>query len=288
LRSDLAANRQVCTLAYWHSPRFNSGLRGNDLLVQPFWDALHQAGADVVLNGDAHDYERFLPQDPTGASDPARGIRQFVVGTGGVFFTGWSSVKPNSEVRQNKAFGVLMLALHPGSYDWRFVPEAGKAFAESGSGTCHGRTPGFTAPPPLKKVQPARSSCTIRGTGEDDRLDGTRRRDVICGLGGNDVIRGMGANDVIRGGDGNDRIRGGRGADRLSGGKGNDRLFGQSGRDRLVGGAGRDRMYGNRGNDVFSSRDSRQRDRLFGGRGRDRAKADRADRVRSVERVVRR
>jgi hypothetical protein len=296
LRSDLAANRQTCTLAYWHSPRFNSGLRGNDLLVQPFWDALYQAGADVVLNGDAHDYERFLPQDPSGAADPGRGIRQFVAGTGGVFFTGWSSLKPNSEVRQNNTFGVLMLALHGASYDWRFVPEAGKSFVDFGSGACHGRTPGFTAPPPLKEVEPARQSCTIRGTDEDDRLDGTRKRDVICGLGGDDVIRGLGGNDLIRGGNGRDRISGGRGRDRifggrgpdrLSGGKGNDRLFGQSGGDRLTGGPGKDRMYGNRGNDAFSARD-RRRDRISGGRGRDRAKADRADKVRSVERLTRR
>jgi hypothetical protein len=286
LRSDLAANRQACTLAYWHSPRFNSGLRGDDLLVEPFWDALHQAGADVVVNGDAHDYERFAPQDPRGASDPARGIRQIVAGTGGVFFTGWSKLKPNSEVRQNNTFGVLMLALHASSYDWRFVPEAGKTFADAGTSACHGRTAGFTAPPPLKQVPPAPGSCTIRGTDEDDRLDGTRRRDVICGLGGDDVIRGLGGNDVLRGGDGKDRIRGGKGKDRLSGGKGKDRLYGQSGRDRLVGGPDQDRMYGGRGNDVFSARD-RRRDRLSGGKGRDRARVDRIDTVRSIERARR-
>ena len=74
---------------------------------QAFWDALYEAGADLVLSGDAHDYERFAPQDPRGNLDPARGIRQFVVGTGGVFFTGWSTLKPNSEVRQNDTFGVL-------------------------------------------------------------------------------------------------------------------------------------------------------------------------------------
>jgi hypothetical protein len=279
LRADLAAHRNQCTLAYVHSPLFNSGFRGNRPFVRPFWNALYEAGADVVLSGDAHDYERFAPQAPDGTADPARGMRLFVVGTGGVFFTGWSSVKANSEVRQNHTFGVLTMALRAGRYDWAFLPETGKSFTDSGSGTCHGRAPSFSPPPALKQGKPARSRCTIRGTDEDDRLDGTRRRDVICGLDGNDRIRGRGGNDVIRGGRGNDRLYGNRGADRISG---------QSGNDRIVGGAGRDRLNGNAGRDSLSSRDSRQRDRVSGGRGRDRAKVDRADRVRAVERISRR
>jgi hypothetical protein len=279
LRADLAAHRNQCTLAYFHSPLFNSGFRGNRPFARPFWDVLYEAGADVVLNGDAHSYERFALQSPSGAADPTRGIRQFVVGTGGVFFTGWSTVKPNSELRQNHTFGVLMLTLRPGRYEWRFAPVTGESFTDSGSGTCHGRLPSFGPPPPLKQGKPSRSRCTIRGTEEGDRLNGTRRRDVICGLGGNDVIRGRGGNDVIRGGRGNDRLYGNRGQDRITG---------QSGKDRIVGGAGRDRLYGNHGNDSLSSRDSRQRDRVIGGRGRDRAKVDGADLVRSVERVFRR
>jgi Ca2+-binding RTX toxin-like protein len=277
LRSDLAAHRNSCTLAYWHAPLFNSGFRGNRPAGKAFMETLYAAGADLVLNGDAHDYERFAPQDPDGRLDPARGIRQFVVGTGGVFFTGWSKVKPNSEVRQNDTFGVLMLTLGPGRYDWRFVPEAGKTFTDSGSGLCHNRTPGFTAGSPASPGP--RSRCTIRGTQGADRLVGTRRADVICGLGGNDVIRGRRGNDVIRGGGGNDRI---------FGNGGHDLLYGQSGNDRVIGGIGRDRLYGNHGNDLLLSRDRGRRDRLFGGRGRDRARADRADRVRSVERVFRR
>ena len=279
LRADLAAHRNECTLAYFHSPLFNSGFRGNRTFVRPFWDALYEAGVDVVLNGDAHSYERFAPQSPGGTADPARGIREFVVGTGGVFFTGWSTVKPNSEVRQNHTFGVLTLALRAGRYDWGFVPETGKSFTDSGTGACHGRPPTFKPPPPLRQRKPSRSRCTIRGTEENDRLDGTRRRDVICGLGGNDRIRGRGGNDVIRGGRGNDRLYGNRGADRITG---------QSGKDRIVGGSGHDRLYGNAGNDSLFSRDSLQPDRVIGGRGRDRAKVDRADRVRSVERIFRR
>jgi Ca2+-binding RTX toxin-like protein len=286
LQSDLAAHRTSCTLAYWHSPRFNSGLRGNSLASQTFWDVLHRAGTDIVLSGDAHDYERFAPQDPAGNFDPARGIRAFVVGTGGVFFTGWSKVKPNSEVRHNDTFGVLAITLHPTSYEWRFVPEAGKAFADSGGGPCHGRNPSFapTKAPPVKRT--VRSRCTIRGTAEDDRLDGTPKRDVICGLGGNDVIRGLGGNDVIKAGAGNDRVSGGKGNDRLSGGSGNDVLRGRSGRDRIIGGSGRDRLYGDRGNDSLSARGG-GRDRVVGGRGRDRATVGTTDAVRSVERIVR-
>ena len=288
LQQDLAAHRTSCTLAYWHSPRFNSGYRGNSPASQPFWDVLHAAGADVVLSGDAHSYERFAPQDPGGALDPVRGIRAFVVGTGGVFFTSLSKVKANSEVRQNDTFGVLALTLHPTSYEWRFIPETGGSFTDSGAGACHGRTPGFAPSKPPPPVRSVRRSCTVRGTNEDDRLVGTAKRDVICALSGNDRIRGLGGNDVIRGGSGRDRLFGGRGNDRLYGSSGNDVLRGQSGRDRLVGGRGKDRLSGGRGNDSLSARDSRGYDRVSGGRGRDRAKTDRGDRTTSVERLSRR
>jgi acid phosphatase type 7 len=293
LRSDLATHRSSCTLAFWHSPRFNSGFRGNDAETQPFWAALQEAGADIVLSGDAHDYERFAPQDSSGNPDPA-GMRQFVVGTGGAFFTSWSSVKPNSEVRQNHTFGVLELTLHPMSYEWRFLPVPGEAFTDAGAGLCHGRTPGFgQTQTPAKGL--IRTRCTIRGTAAADRLRGTSRRDVICGLGGTDTIRALGGDDTVRGGAGRDRLYGGRGNDRLHGSSGNDRLYGNSGndlargnsgRDRLFGGRGRDRLYGDRNSDWISSRDGSPRDLVSGGRGRDRAKIDEGDRVRSVERVV--
>ena len=84
-RADLRrAATPVCTLAIWHQPRFSSGdEHGNDPSVAPFWDALYAAGADLVVNGHDHDYERFAPQDPDGDRDRERGIREFVVGTGG-------------------------------------------------------------------------------------------------------------------------------------------------------------------------------------------------------------
>ena len=137
LRSDLAAHRNACTLAYWHHPLFSSGGHGNVPEVKPFWDALYAAGADVVLNGHDHLYERFAPQTPGGTADSARGLREFIVGTGGKNQTAVVTVKPNSQVRGSGTFGVLRLTLHPSGYDWRFQPEAGKTWSDAGSGACH-------------------------------------------------------------------------------------------------------------------------------------------------------
>ena len=152
LKADLAANAdKYCTLAYWHDPRFNSGHDGNADEMAALFQALYNADADVVLGGHAHDYERFAPQNPSGALDNARGIRQFVVGTGGAFWTSVGTPKPNSLIRQNSTYGVLKLTLRPTSYDWQFVPEAGKTFTDSGTGQCHGGTP--PPPPPPTDTQ---------------------------------------------------------------------------------------------------------------------------------------
>jgi len=138
LRADLASHPVACTLAYWHKPLFSSGsAHGNDLTMKPLWDALYEANADVVVNGHDHDYERFAPQTPDGAPDPGRGIREFVVGTGGKSHRPFSEPKTNSEVRDATAFGVLKLKLKSKSYDWQFIPEEGKTFTDSGSGACH-------------------------------------------------------------------------------------------------------------------------------------------------------
>jgi acid phosphatase type 7 len=137
LKSDLAAHPTACTLAYFHHPLFSSGPHGNQTKMRPTWDALYAANADVVLNGHDHDYERFAPQTPSGAADPARGIREFVVGTGGGSHYGIVNVQPNSQVRNTDTYGVLKLTLHPTSYDWQFVPESGKTFTDSGSTSCH-------------------------------------------------------------------------------------------------------------------------------------------------------
>jgi hypothetical protein len=138
LRADLIAHSNTCTLAYWHHPRFNSGAsHGNDIDVAPFWDALYQYGADVILNGHEHVYERFAPQTPAAVADPGTGIRQFTVGTGGRSHYTFGTIQPNSEVREGNTYGVLKLTLHANGYDWQFVPVAGGTFNDSGAGTCH-------------------------------------------------------------------------------------------------------------------------------------------------------
>jgi hypothetical protein len=140
LQQDLKDHPAGCTLAYFHKPLFSSGLaHGNDVEVKPLWDMLYHAGADVVINGHDHDYERFAPQDPNGKADGEHGIREFVVGSGGknshrIFA---SAPVPNSEARNADTFGVLKLTLHPKSYDWQFVPQEGKTFSDSGIGNCH-------------------------------------------------------------------------------------------------------------------------------------------------------
>jgi hypothetical protein len=138
LRADLAATTQPCTLAYWHHARFSSSSNhGNQSQTEPLWVALYDAGAEIVVSGHDHTYERFAPQTSTGAADAGSGIREFVVGTGGTGHYGFGSPEPNSEVRNNDSFGVLQLTLGPGTYAWEFVPVAGASFTDSGSGSCH-------------------------------------------------------------------------------------------------------------------------------------------------------
>jgi hypothetical protein len=138
LRGELAASAKPCTLAYWHHPLFSSGAEhGNDPEMRPVFQALYEHGAEVVLSGHEHNYERFAPQTPRGALDTGRGIREFVVGTGGKNHYAFAAVQPNSQVRSTGTFGLLKLTLHANGYNWRFVPQAGKTFTDSGSGTCH-------------------------------------------------------------------------------------------------------------------------------------------------------
>jgi hypothetical protein len=137
LVQDLAAHPAPCTLAYWHHPRFSSGTEhGSDEDYQAFWQALYDAGADVVLAGHEHNYERFAPQTPDGRPDPARGLRQFVVGTGGKSHYEFSSPIAQSEVRDASSFGVLELRLEPSGYRWQFRAAVG-SLADAGSGSCH-------------------------------------------------------------------------------------------------------------------------------------------------------
>jgi hypothetical protein len=104
------------------------------------WRVLYSYGADVIVNGHYHHYERFAPQTPTGGRS-VYGIRQFVVGTGGAGLTGFRTTATYSQVRNSGTYGVLKLTLRPRSYDYAFVPVAGQTFRDSGSAPCHGRPP---------------------------------------------------------------------------------------------------------------------------------------------------
>jgi hypothetical protein len=136
LRADLAAHPALCTLAYWHYPVFSSGFEGSRPDAATLWDDLDAAGAEIVLAAHEHDYERFAPQHIDGTAS-ARGIREFVVGTGGRALHAFSTVRPNSQMRDNSTWGVLELTLHASSYDWRFAPVAGAKFTDSGSSPCY-------------------------------------------------------------------------------------------------------------------------------------------------------
>jgi hypothetical protein len=136
LENDLAAHPGQCTLAYWHHPRFTSGATGDADLVGPWWNDLYAAHAAIVLNGHDHNYERFAPQDPSDRVDQARGLTQFVVGTGGKTIFPFTGTAPNSVARDDQHFGALRMTLHATGYDWQFVTETG-ATGDSGSGACH-------------------------------------------------------------------------------------------------------------------------------------------------------
>ncbi len=136
LAGELAAHAAQCTLVTWHHPRFSSGVHGNQLRTAGLFATAYAGGADVLLSGNDHLYERFAPQDPSATADPARGIAQFVVGAGGKGLYQWGKVQPNSVFRNNTTFGVLSLTLHPGGYDWAYIGVDDKTL-DSGTSACH-------------------------------------------------------------------------------------------------------------------------------------------------------
>ena len=145
LRAELASHSQECVLAVWHHPRFSTIKDRSPIsfYTEAIWKALYEFGADLVLNGHDHAYQRFAPQRPDGTRDDAHGIRQIVVGTGGgetlYTFADTLPAGSNMEVRDNHTHGVIKVTLRDGGYDWKFVPASGATFTDSGSGTCHGR-----------------------------------------------------------------------------------------------------------------------------------------------------
>lgn len=137
LAADLAADPARCTLAYWHHPRFTAGQDGDALATAALWAMLHAAGADVVLSGHTHAYERYAPLDAAGELDTVRGIRQLVVGTGGNALHPIHEPRRHSEVTHEGTHGVVALTLREGWYAWAFVPVAGEGLADAGTGACH-------------------------------------------------------------------------------------------------------------------------------------------------------
>jgi hypothetical protein len=141
LRRDLLRNETTCTLAYWHRPPFSSGRYGDPEdtdRVRPLWATIVRLGVDVVLTGHEHSYERFVPMDGAGKRAGERGARLFVVGTGGAHLRRYRNPPlPTTAARRDDTWGVLELTLRPKGYDWRFLPVAGRTFADSGTGRCH-------------------------------------------------------------------------------------------------------------------------------------------------------
>jgi hypothetical protein len=137
LKNDLAVHPSLCVLAYWHKPRWSSGsVHGNDPDLQALWQILYDAKAELVISGHDHIYERFAEMNASG-SPASPGLREIIAGTGGASLYGFGAILPASQVHSNSSFGVLKLTLHATSYDWNFVPVAGKTFTDSGSTKCH-------------------------------------------------------------------------------------------------------------------------------------------------------
>jgi hypothetical protein len=139
LNADLDASRQPCTLAFWQDPYWTrpTATHLREMKVKPWVQALYDHDADVILQASNHDYQRFAPQDLNDQADQVRGIRSFVVGTGGIGVYAFTGIAPNVEASEAGTFGALRLALHPAGYDWEFKPAAGGAFTDAGSGSCH-------------------------------------------------------------------------------------------------------------------------------------------------------
>ena len=164
LHADLAADPTACTLAYYHRPTFSSGRHGGGAAID-LYRALYDYGADVVLVGHDHNYERFAPQSPSGQYEPERGIRQIVVGTGGATLRDFDFIQPNSEVRDHETWGVIKMTLHPDSYDWEFIPIPGQTFTDAGSSPCVSN-PNLPPPPAsvATEADPAAVSTTELAT----------------------------------------------------------------------------------------------------------------------------
>lgn len=136
LRSELAADTHKCEVVLLHHPRYNGGEHGPSPALADNWQDMMNAGVDLVLSGHDHNYQRYAKMNGTGGVDTVKGIPLFVVGSGGKSHYALKT-RPNGLRASNAdTNGVLKLTLKAGGYDWKFLPEAGKSFTDSGTGTC--------------------------------------------------------------------------------------------------------------------------------------------------------
>ena len=137
LRKDLGAHRKLCTLAYFHRPLFSSGDHGNVREMLPLWTILFDGGADLVVNGHDHHYERFLPQTPAAVADSVRGITEIIAGTGGAILRRvLQPLARNSAAQIHGHFGILKLTLGAGEFRHAFLDTDGRVW-DTGGGRCH-------------------------------------------------------------------------------------------------------------------------------------------------------
>jgi hypothetical protein len=194
LQADLAAHPSRCTLAYWHHPRFaSSSNHGSSPLTRELWAILQEHAADLVLVGHDHNYERFAPQNADGVADPL-GIREFVVGTGGVGLYEMGAAEPNSEVRDDTSWGVLVLDLAPDAYAFEFLPAAvpgAGSFTDAGVGACVVRPPVLTVTAPADGASFGAAEAIAFAGGADDAEEGDLSASIVWRSSRNGVI-GMG------------------------------------------------------------------------------------------------
>lgn len=169
LRDDLALSDARCILAYWHHPIYSSGDHGASDRMAGAFRILYDAGASVVLSGHDHNYERLAPVAPNGRADPRRGIRTFVVGTGGHSLDPIYRADPNSEVFDGTSWGLLRMELHEDRYRWEFIPVEGHDFRDSGEERCVGGRRLFRESP---DGEDARVKPRNRATGSPGRRSG--------------------------------------------------------------------------------------------------------------------
>ncbi len=177
LKSDLAATNKRCIVAYFHYPLFSSQ-NGSQVwgAVQPLWNDLYTARADVVLGAHFQFYERFAQQTPAGVRDSLGGIREFVVGTGGQSWSSFGTPYPTSQVRSTQTWGVLKVTLNSASYDWQFIPIQGQTFTDAGSTACHtkGAVASVIVSPSSASLSPAGTvqlTATPQDAGDNPLLD---------------------------------------------------------------------------------------------------------------------